>query len=191
MEISWRIENKLNELGWSQSKLARESELSTEYINKIINEKSTNIGIEKVEKIAAALGMHPVELMYGINVLETGASKQEKAVYMATALSKTIKAIRKNLNLSVQEFSEKCRLSPSDITAIESCDSIYLRLDKQFKILRTLGIPHTWFDFATEPVAPAPVDKDQREILEDLKALSPSQKKLIKNMIHEMRGDSK
>jgi phage repressor protein C with HTH and peptisase S24 domain len=65
MDIADRIKKLRTLKGWSQRKLSIESGLSPEYINRIESKKITNLGIESVESIAAAFGVHASVLHYG------------------------------------------------------------------------------------------------------------------------------
>lgn len=74
--ISTRIEYKRKQLGLTQSQLAEASDLSTQFINAIINNRK-GLGPESIVKIARALGVSTDYLLTGKpNDVEIGFLKK-------------------------------------------------------------------------------------------------------------------
>ncbi len=63
MILGKRIKNKRTEAKLKQEQLAQLSGISTEYLSKIERGKVKNVGIEKLYKIAHALGVHITDIL--------------------------------------------------------------------------------------------------------------------------------
>lgn len=63
MSIGQRIKNTRENIGMSQSELAKRSHISKQLLYKYENEIITNIPSDKIERISSALGIAPAYLM--------------------------------------------------------------------------------------------------------------------------------
>jgi DNA-binding Xre family transcriptional regulator len=63
MPTKFRLDKVLEQLGVSQSELARRSRVSLVTINRIHGNKTEGVSLSTLDKIAAALGVEPGELI--------------------------------------------------------------------------------------------------------------------------------
>ncbi len=79
MKIGERIRKLREEKGFSQSALARLSDISNDYMHKIESGKVSNIGIEVIDSIAKALTIEPTLILYGKS-LHSNKKKEEEII---------------------------------------------------------------------------------------------------------------